>query len=216
MAWQKAEAGSDKSFDFEKNPVVFGYIRDRQENQGEYGSTVYELMLVDQNGFDLEPIRFFTNNVLDDRLKFYPVEIKRGEYCLVKIVYLGQKRGKTGRMYKNFDVFADKDWRKQVPINGDLVPQYVELPSTKQKDNGNDNQGLNTYQPQQPGYNPQQQYQQQPQQQQARPAPLFVIDANKMLRHPTTGQFVDAFGRLSVAPVFATPQQISESEVPPF
>ena len=117
MAWEEQKGGNSNTIKFEDHPVVVGELMDRRPGVGQYNSTVYDLKLVD--GSDVV-VSFFTNDVLDDRLKYVKTQVQNGQGELVKITYLGQVPPKN---YKNFQVQIDKEWQ-----SGQPVPDAVPLP----------------------------------------------------------------------------------------
>jgi hypothetical protein len=119
---------------------VIGYLIDRVPNSGNYNKTKYDMMLVGADGSDFKQISFWSNNVLDDRLKTMPLELKDGSYSLVKIQFLGTPPGKK---YHAYSVFMDRGWRKGTPIGA--VPEYTNLESAS--DAADDDDDANAFAP---------------------------------------------------------------------
>jgi hypothetical protein len=101
--WEKIESGDmtpmwngkvNEKFVLSVNDEIIGKYLETKENVGPNKSKVYYLVAEDGS-----EIGVWGGTVLDTRLK----SIKAGE--MVKIVYLGEKEGKTGRVYQNYDVF---------------------------------------------------------------------------------------------------------------
>jgi hypothetical protein len=92
--WKKVESnGAFHNFDEEKELV--GIYVQKKEHQGDFDST--KIYIKKENG---EVVNFFANSVLDDRM----TQIQLGD--TVKIVYMGKKKSKTGRMFKDWEVFS--------------------------------------------------------------------------------------------------------------
>ena len=93
--WQKIETAP--IWDFEEKSEFVGVYINTEEKVGPNESKLHS--------FDFKSSVFgiWGNTILDNRLK----QVQSGDK--VKIVYLGiEKSEKTGREYKNFDVFRDK------------------------------------------------------------------------------------------------------------
>ena len=100
--WQKVETTA--AWDFEKNSEVEGTYVLREEEVGRNASNLYHLELEDG-----KRVSIWGNTILDNRFEL----VDLGEE--VKIVYLGmEKSEKTGRSYRNFDLYHRKAAFKKV------------------------------------------------------------------------------------------------------
>ena len=93
--WEKLEVAP--TWDFEENPEMVGTYITTEEKVGPNESKVHTF------GVDSSIMGVWGNTVLDDRLK----QVQPGDK--VKIIYAGmEKSEKTGREYKNFEVYRSK------------------------------------------------------------------------------------------------------------
>lgn len=91
-----AKAGA--SHDFVKNPVISGYLRQVDQNAGEFRSTRYTIEK--ETG---ERIAVWGNRVMDDQLQSLPLN------TYVVIEFLGMQKTKQGnREFKNYAVSFDR------------------------------------------------------------------------------------------------------------
>ena len=94
--WQKVETG--EVWDFEKNAQLTGVYVLREENVGPNASNLYHIEL--ENG---QRVTVWGNTILDNRFETVDIGLE------VKIIYYGMvKSEKTGRSYRNFDLFYRK------------------------------------------------------------------------------------------------------------
>lgn len=100
--WQKVETTA--AWDFEKNSEVAGTYVLREEEVGPNASNLYHLELEDG-----KRVSIWGNTILDNRFELVDLGSE------VKIVYLGmEKSEKTGRSYRNFDLYYRKPAFKKV------------------------------------------------------------------------------------------------------
>ena len=106
MSWKKLEgqgSGADV-WKFESQAIMEGKFIRKEENIGPNKSNMYYFS--QDNG----EVAVWGNTVLDSRL----AEIVVGDK--VKIVFLGEVKGKGPRPYKNFDVFVWVNTQEEAPF----------------------------------------------------------------------------------------------------
>lgn len=107
--WVKVGAGAQgDSWDFETNPEIVGIFLGKEEGVGPNEQILYSIETKDG------PFVVWGSALLDKRLK----NVVEGEE--VKIVYLGKEKSqKTGRTFKNYDVYHRKSSQN---VNPDEIP----------------------------------------------------------------------------------------------
>jgi hypothetical protein len=107
---------TDGMWDFNTNPVFEGVFVEKRENVGENGSNIY----VCESSEDNNRYGIWGSAILDTRLS----NIKAGEE--VGIAYIGIKKGKSGRNYKDFRVFhsgaEEANQENTDEVNTDDIP----------------------------------------------------------------------------------------------
>ena len=110
--WQKVEM--NPTWDFEKDKELIGVYISKEENVGPNGSTIYNIQTEDGS-----TVGMWGSTLLDNRFK----NIVIGEE--IRVVYLGSaKSEKTGREYKNFEVYRIAD----TEIKSDKGDDSEEIP----------------------------------------------------------------------------------------
>lgn len=95
--WQKVEM--NPTWDFEKDKELIGVYISKEENVGPNESNLYNIQIEDSS-----TVGVWGNTLLDNRFKNIVIGSE------IRIVYLGMvKSEKTGREYKNFDVYQIAD-----------------------------------------------------------------------------------------------------------
>lgn len=99
MTWKKIAKASEMH-SFVENEAIEGRYVSKEGNQGQKkNSNIHTLQT--QEG----EVKFWGSMVLDDKLA--QIEAEYGMGTLIRVVYLGKVKGKSGTEYKDFDVFAD-------------------------------------------------------------------------------------------------------------
>lgn len=88
---------SDKIWDCEAQNEIEGKYIGKKEAKGKMQSDLFILSVGEEN------IGVWASTVLETKFN----EVKVGDN--VKIVYLGEVVGKTGRTYRDFDIFVETD-----------------------------------------------------------------------------------------------------------
>lgn len=114
--WEKIEPVDAEMWDFEKDGAeLVGKLVEVRYKVGPNDSNIYTVET--ESG---EHRNFWGSTILDERLK----SAELGD--LVKVVYLGRaKSEKTGREYKNFDVFKARGTPKE-NVSPDDVPDFTD------------------------------------------------------------------------------------------
>lgn len=92
--WKQIGAQNGDAWDFETNPEMIGIYIGKEEGIGTNNSTLYNFEKPEG------VVSVWSTALLDSRFK----NLKEGEE--VKVIYLGKEKSpKTGRTYKNFEVY---------------------------------------------------------------------------------------------------------------
>lgn len=111
--WQKAEM--NPAWDFESKKELIGVYVSKEENVGRNQSNLYNFKVADGS-----MVSMWGSTLLDSRFKSIPVGVE------VKIVYLGKaKSDRTGREYKNFEIYF-KPIQSKV-LNEDVDPDEIKV-----------------------------------------------------------------------------------------
>jgi hypothetical protein len=117
MAYEKIIPIKSDVWDFDDNKEFEGYFKSVQENIGPNNSNLWTF-----EGLDGKDYSIWGSKVLDNRFS----TLKKG--MKTKVVYLGKKKSeKTGRPYKDFDVYKDEtDIKSFEEVIGDEDELYTE------------------------------------------------------------------------------------------
>ncbi|MDP3726290.1 MAG: hypothetical protein Q8R36_03785 [bacterium] len=91
--WEEVKKNTGEMVDWEQTKVVMGKLTDIRENVGENNSTIYT---VEKEGG--EAVSFWSTTVLKGHMDSCALNDE------VRVEYLGNKKGKSGRIYKDFKV----------------------------------------------------------------------------------------------------------------
>jgi len=118
MDWKKIEPTQTDMWDFEKAKTLSGVLTKVKHDVGPNESTIYTVKSMDGKLYS-----FWGSTLLDDRLG----AVELGDE--IKVEYLGKvKSEKTGREYRNYDVFSRSEKVDADEVPSDLSAADKEMP----------------------------------------------------------------------------------------